>query len=97
MMFAELDENRTKYQIKAYGLSNSSLEQVFLRVANEIKRSEDYQRLSWWQNWCQHWQGHVAPNNNSQETKANMNDQHDTFDANIKGNRMNMICMCHRS
>ncbi|CAF1162270.1 unnamed protein product [Adineta steineri] len=47
-MLAELDANKKKYQIKSYGLSNSSLEQVFLRVANEIKRPEDYERLSWW-------------------------------------------------
>jgi hypothetical protein len=45
-MLAELDENKTKYHIKNYGLSNSSLEQVFLRVADEIKRPEDYERLS---------------------------------------------------
>jgi hypothetical protein len=47
-MLAELDENKTKYHIKTYGLSNSSLEQVFLRVAGEIKRPEDYERLSCW-------------------------------------------------
>ena len=47
-MLADLDENRAKYHIKSYGLSNSSLEQVFLRVADEVKRPEDYERLSWW-------------------------------------------------
>ncbi|CAF4021231.1 unnamed protein product [Rotaria sp. Silwood2] len=46
IMLADLDENKTKYHIKSYGLSNSSLEQVFLRVADEIKRPEDYERLS---------------------------------------------------
>ncbi|CAF4614838.1 unnamed protein product, partial [Rotaria magnacalcarata] len=48
VMLAELDENKTKYQIKSYGLSNSGLEQVFLRVADEITRPEDYERLSQW-------------------------------------------------
>ena len=48
MMLAELDENKSKYGIKNYGLSNSSLEQVFLRVADEIKRPEDYERMSSW-------------------------------------------------
>ncbi|CAF4771334.1 unnamed protein product, partial [Rotaria magnacalcarata] len=38
VMLAELDENKTKYHIKSYGLSNSGLEQVFLRVADEITR-----------------------------------------------------------
>ncbi|CAF1375260.1 unnamed protein product [Rotaria sordida] len=47
-MLAEFDQNKTKYHIKTYGLSNCSLEQVFLRVADEIKRSEDYERLSCW-------------------------------------------------
>ncbi len=47
-MLAELDENKTKYNIKTYGLSNSSLEQVFLRVADEIKRPEDYECLTFW-------------------------------------------------
>ncbi|CAF3347478.1 unnamed protein product [Rotaria sp. Silwood1] len=50
IMLADLDENKTKYHIKTYGLSNSSLEQVFLRVADEIKRPEDYERLSTWKN-----------------------------------------------
>ncbi|CAF4578630.1 unnamed protein product [Rotaria socialis] len=48
VMLAELDENKTKYHVKSYGLSNSGLEQVFLRVADEIKRPEDYERLSQW-------------------------------------------------
>ena len=47
-MLAELDANKNQYRIKSYGLSNSSLEQVFLRVADEIKRPEDYERLSCW-------------------------------------------------
>ena len=47
-MFADLNENKTKYDIKSYSLSNSSLEQVFLRVADEIKRPENYERLSHW-------------------------------------------------
>jgi hypothetical protein len=47
-MLADLDENINKYHIKSYGLSNSSLEQVFLRVADEVKRPEDYERLSCW-------------------------------------------------
>jgi energy-coupling factor transporter ATP-binding protein EcfA2 len=48
MMLSELDENKSKYYVKNYGLSNSSLEQVFLRVADEIKRPEDYERMSSW-------------------------------------------------
>jgi hypothetical protein len=48
IMLCELDGNKTKYCIKNYGLSNSSLEQVFLRVADEIKRPEDYECLSFW-------------------------------------------------
>ena len=47
-MLADLDANKNQYRIKSYGLSNSSLEQVFLRVADEIKRPEDYERLSCW-------------------------------------------------
>ena len=47
-MLADLDENQAQYHIKSYGLSNSSLEQVFLRVADEIKRREDYERASCW-------------------------------------------------
>ena len=47
-MLAELDRTSNQYRIKSYGLSNSSLEQVFLRVADEIKRPEDYERLSCW-------------------------------------------------
>jgi hypothetical protein len=47
-MLANLDENKEKYRIKSYGLSNSSLEQVFLRVADEVKRPEDYKRSSRW-------------------------------------------------
>jgi hypothetical protein len=47
-MLHDLDENKVKYHIQSYGLSNSSLEQVFLRVADEIKRPEDYERLSRW-------------------------------------------------
>jgi len=47
-MLHDLDENKMKYHIQSYGLSNSSLEQVFLRVADEIKRPEDYERLSRW-------------------------------------------------
>ena len=50
-MLAELEANKRKYQIKTYGLSNSSLEQVFLRVADEIKRPKDYERISYW-NCC---------------------------------------------
>ncbi|UJR15712.1 hypothetical protein I4U23_002647 [Adineta vaga] len=51
-MLADLDVNKTKYNIKSYGLSNSSLEQVFLRVADEIKRPEDYERTTWWKKFC---------------------------------------------
>ena len=47
-MLADLDRNTAKYRVKSYGLSNSSLEQVFLRVADEIKRPEDYERMSFW-------------------------------------------------
>lgn len=47
-MLSELEEKKSKYQIKVYGLSNSSLEQVFLRVADEVKRPEDYERMSNW-------------------------------------------------
>ncbi|CAF3431944.1 unnamed protein product, partial [Rotaria sp. Silwood2] len=48
-MFADLDNNRHQYHIQSYGLSNSTLEQVFLRVADEIKRPKDYKRLSYLQ------------------------------------------------
>ncbi|UJR30912.1 hypothetical protein I4U23_018422 [Adineta vaga] len=58
-MLADLDENQALYHIKSYGLSNSSLEQVFLRVADEVKRPEDYERASCWKRmrttirgWC---------------------------------------------
>lgn len=54
-MLAELEAHRKKYNIKSYGLSNSSLEQVFLRVADEIKRPEDYERESWWTRFRQRW------------------------------------------
>ena len=47
-MLADLDRNTATYRIKSYGLSNSSLEQVFLRVADEIKRPEDYERMTRW-------------------------------------------------
>lgn len=47
-MLSELEVNKSEYQIKVYGLSNSSLEQVFLRVADEVKRPEDYERMSNW-------------------------------------------------
>jgi len=52
-MLMGLDENKSKYHIKSYGLSNSSLEQVFLRVADEVKRPEDYERLSCWKKFTQ--------------------------------------------
>ena len=45
-MLMDLDANKENFRIKSYGLSNSSLEQVFLRVAKETKRVEDYERLS---------------------------------------------------
>jgi len=48
MMLAELDENKDKFAIKTYGLVNCSLEQVFLRVADEVKRPEDYEKMSKW-------------------------------------------------
>ncbi|CAF2158124.1 unnamed protein product [Rotaria magnacalcarata] len=47
-ILSDLDENKTNYHIKSYGLSNSSLEQVFLRVANEKKCTEDYEISSCW-------------------------------------------------
>lgn len=47
-MLMDLDANKEHFGIKSYGLSNSSLEQVFLRVADETKRVEDYERLSRW-------------------------------------------------
>ncbi len=53
-MLAELDEKKTKYGIRNYGLANSSLEQVFLRVADEVKRPEDYERLSSWKKFQNH-------------------------------------------
>jgi hypothetical protein len=46
VMLANLDQKIDHYGIKTYGISNSSLEQVFLRVASEIVRPEDYERLS---------------------------------------------------
>jgi len=52
-MLMDLDANKDKFAIKNYGLSNSSIEQVFLRVADEVKRVEDYERTSCWQRFIQ--------------------------------------------
>ncbi|CAM4819705.1 unnamed protein product [Rotaria magnacalcarata] len=78
VMLAELDENKTKYHIKSYGLSNSGLEQVFLRVADEITRPEDYERLSQWKKFQNRlrklFQTEDAPKNASVENENN--DEH---------------------
>lgn len=46
VMFAALDENKDRFQIKSYGLSSSTLDQVFLRVADEKKRKAEYELLT---------------------------------------------------
>ena len=70
-MLSELDDKKSKYHIKSYGLSNSSLEQVFLRVADEIKRAEDYERLSSWQRFTSRWKTPAAQKNTVQEAIQN--------------------------
>ncbi|CAF4190784.1 unnamed protein product, partial [Rotaria magnacalcarata] len=64
--------------IKSYGLSNSGLEQVFLRVADEITRPEDYERLSQWKKFQNRlrklFQTEDAPKNASVENENN--DEH---------------------
>lgn len=71
MMLAELDENLEKFQIKTYGLSNSSLEQVFLRVADEIKRPEDYQLPSCWKKFRKRFTTFVEPVKDELEYRPN--------------------------
>ena len=56
-MLMNLYTNKDNFGIKSYGLSNSSLEQVFLRVADETKRVEDYQRLSRWKRFRNYLKG----------------------------------------
>lgn len=90
-MLADLDENLARYHIKSYGLSNSSLEQVFLRVADEVKRIEDYERLSRWRRlvrWvrgrCRKTELHVEETqmeNNAMEAT----DEQETFNSCLSG------------
>ncbi len=83
-MLMGLDENKSKYHIKSYGLSNSSLEQVFLRVADEVKRPEDYERLSCWKKFSQRIkrccgkkveETHDETNEEEEEEEENNNDE----------------------
>jgi hypothetical protein len=88
-MLIDLEENKTKYHIKSYGLSNSSLEQVFLRVADEIKRPEDYERLSFWKklkNRIKKCFGKEEKEENNDETneEENNNDQQE-FNTSLSG------------
>jgi hypothetical protein len=66
-MLAGLDENKDIFRIKSYGLSNSSLEQVFLRVADEIKRPEDYERLSCWKKFRNYFKRLCTKKDNGEE------------------------------
>ena len=84
-MLAELDQNMDKYQIKTYGLSNSSLEQVFLRVADEIKRAEDYERPSNWKRFCRRLKIHIKPNGAQAEPKEDNNALPETLNTGLCG------------
>lgn len=97
-MLADLDENQAQYHIKSYGLSNSSLEQVFLRVADEIKRPEDYERASCWKRmkttikgWFQKGQPkeEVQPEIKEEDEKADQ----ELFDTCLSG--MYRLCDLH--
>lgn len=90
MMLAELDQNMEKYQVKTYGLSNSSLEQVFLRVADEIKRPEDYQRLSNWKRFCRRLKIHTVDEKPQLEAKADDNQLQETLNTGLCGTMMNL-------
>ncbi|CAF3930645.1 unnamed protein product, partial [Didymodactylos carnosus] len=47
-MLEQLEHKKELLKIKNFGLTNSSLEQVFLNVADEVKRLEDNKRPSVW-------------------------------------------------
>jgi hypothetical protein len=79
-MLSELDENQNKYHIKSYGLSNSSIEQVFLRVANEIKRPEDYERISRWKKIKSHIKQLLGQNGNNEEKKKEIDENENNDD-----------------
>ncbi len=91
-MLADIDENKTKYHIKSYGLSNSSLEQVFLRVADEVKRPEDYERLSYWKRFINYIKGCFRKNQPIEETKEEeINDNQEQFDTGLSGMYKDLI------
>ena len=90
-MLAELDQNMEKHQIKTYGLSNSSLEQVFLRVADEIKRPEDYQRLSNWKQFCRRLKIHTVHEKPQLEAKADDHQLQETLNTGLCGTMMNKM------
>jgi hypothetical protein len=91
-MLAELDATKEKYHIKSYGLSNSSLEQVFLRVADEIKRPEDYQRLSTWKKIQNRIKNLFKKNEAENTTNENDNDDDQIqMNSGLSGKIMNMF------
>jgi hypothetical protein len=84
-MLKDLDKNKTKYHIKSYGLSNSSLEQVFLRVADEIKRPEDYERLSCWNNLKNHIKQYFRKKEEANDDENNNNNDSEQFNTGLSG------------
>ena len=96
-MLAALDENKGKYHIKSYGLSNSSIEQVFLRVADEAKRLEDYKRISCWKRMkarSKRWFGqdeNTDEQNNNERTEEESVDDQESFDTGFSGMDNNRI------
>jgi energy-coupling factor transporter ATP-binding protein EcfA2 len=93
-MLAELDANKEKYHIKSYGLSNSSLEQVFLRVADEIKRPEDYERLSSWKKIQNRIKNLLKKNEEENTTNENDNDDDQLqMDTGLSGKIMNIFSL----
>ncbi|CAM4887474.1 unnamed protein product [Rotaria socialis] len=80
-ILSDLDENKTNYHIKSYGLSNSSLEQVFLRVANEKKCTEDYEISSCWKRMAIRIQGWLGKNKPIElKTNETINEQENDDD-----------------
>jgi len=96
-MLADIDENKTKYHIKSYGLSNSSLEQVFLRVADEIKRPEDYERLSYWKRLINYIKGCFRKNQpiveeiKEETNEEEINDNQEEFETGLSGMNKDII------
>jgi len=96
-MLADIDENKTKYHIKSYGLSNSSLEQVFLRVADEIKRPEDYERLSYWKRLINYIKGcfrktqPIVEETTEEKNEEEINDNQEQFDTGLSGMNKDII------